>query len=382
MKKSKILFIIDDNTLTLHHGVRRYILSLAETIKDLFDIDFVIHRKISFCDSFYKIVFSQDFIMNNGFFSNYLVGDSKSDILKNIYQNKYKDKKSGIKELYSTTCIGSRISTDYCFVIVAAPWIHVDKTIFSCPVACIGLDAIPNIYAFHDVDNIALRKFAWQHMKGFEYYDIILSISADSKEQISSFTSRADKIFALPPFTPVGFNDIPISKDKAIGKSIILAAPFDERKGLKYMPEIINNSDADGLIVFGGVRCSLDSLINFFESINIEKIEWWYSVTTMKQIELYQKSRMLLFPSLNEGLGLPVLESLACNVPAIVSNIKPLNVLVDKDYIINLDAHMPDNVEKINNVLNSEYFPHDFSHKWNGDALFEFIKNITNYQGV
>ncbi|MGM3224119.1 glycosyltransferase [Dickeya zeae] len=381
MKKSKILFIIDDDILTVHHGVRRYILSLSEAIKNIFDVDFVIHRKISFCDSFYKVVFSRDFVVNNGFFSDYLVGESKSDIIKKISSNNYKDSQSSIKALYTTSCIGSRISTDYSFVIVAAPWIHINKNIFSCPVACIGLDAIPNIYAFHDIGNHPLREFAWRHKVGFEYYDMILSISEDSKEQISSFTSRRERIYSLPPFKPAGFNDIENSDIEPRKKSIILAAPFDERKGLKYMPEIINKTDVDELIIFGGVRCSLDSLMGFFKSINLEKIEWWYSVTTLKQIELYKKSRMLLFPSLNEGLGLPVLEALACNRPAIVSDIKPLNILVDKEYIIHFD-NLIDSTSKINNVFNSDYPVHEFDCKWSGEYLVEFIKDITNYTGV
>ncbi|MBP2857904.1 glycosyltransferase family 4 protein [Dickeya oryzae] len=382
MKKSRILFIIDDDILAVHHGVRRYVLSLSESIKNIFDIDFVIHRKISFCESFYKVVFSHDFVVNNGFFSDYLVGQSKSDIVKKISSNSYKGSQSNIDPSYTTSCIGSRLSTDYSFVIVAAPWIHINKNIFSCPVACIGLDAIPNIYSFHDMDNHPLREFAWRHKVGFEYYDMILSISEDSKNQISSFTSRRERIYSLPPFKPAGFNDVESSDVEPRNKSIILAAPFDERKGLKYMPEIINKTDADELIIFGGVRCSLDNLMGFFESINIEKIEWWYSVTTLKQIELYKKARVLLFPSLNEGLGLPVLEALACDRPAIVSDIKPLNTLVDKEYIINIDDDVSDSADRINQVLNSDYPIHEFDCKWDRENLVKFINDITNRTGI
>lgn len=41
--------------------------------------------------------------------------------------------------------------------------------------------------------------------------------------------------------------------------------------------------------------------------------------------ELYQTCDLLLFPSLREGFGLPVLESLACGTPAVISDVPALN---------------------------------------------------------
>lgn len=38
-------------------------------------------------------------------------------------------------------------------------------------------------------------------------------------------------------------------------------------------------------------------------------------------VELYRGAEVFLFPSLHEGFGLPVLESMACGVPAVVSNV-------------------------------------------------------------
>lgn len=41
--------------------------------------------------------------------------------------------------------------------------------------------------------------------------------------------------------------------------------------------------------------------------------------------ELYQTCDLLLFPSLREGFGLPVLEALACGTPAVISDVPALN---------------------------------------------------------
>ncbi|CNH70053.1 glycosyltransferase%2C MSMEG_0565 family [Yersinia frederiksenii] len=358
MKKSKILLILDDSIVNSHHGVRRYVLSLANAIKDCIDVDYIIHRKIAGIDTYFRVVFSSDFIINNGFFENNLVGQSRNEIIRKIRTHSYININNNLKVTYTCSYLGEKIPDEYSLVIVSAPWIHINKNCFSCITACIGLDAIPNIYSLQDIDNHGLREFAWQHKIGFEYYDLILSITDESKKQISSFIKNENKILSIPSFTPAGFEPIRIKRPRSNeGKTVVLAAPFDERKGVVFMPELINNSDIDSIIIFGSARCSFDMLLHFFEELSIEKIEWWSSVTTHKQIELYQRAHALLFPSLNEGLGLPVLESLACNTPAIVSNIKPLNELVESSFIIDLNDELSKNTSIINKVINvSENF--------------------------
>lgn len=375
MNKLKILFIIDDTILYEHHGVRRYVLSFANALSHRFKADFVTYRKFLNLHCFHHIAFTNKFIENNGFFENCLVGKTKESILKQIHFDNLINKKQNISAQFTTTYIGETINDDYYLVITAAPWIHIDKNILSCPVACIGLDAIPNIYAIENIHNDKLRTFAWEHKYGFNYYDFILAISDDSKNQISNFISNKNKVFCLPPIVPCGFTKINYIENKPQNRTIILAAPFDERKGLNFIPDIVNNSDADSLIIFGGIRCALNNLIDFFTSLNISNIEWWYSVTTEKQVELYQKSKMLLFPSLNEGLGLPVLESLACHRHVITTNIKPLNSLVDVKYLIELDD-LKNSVHKINKVLNDEKNTQELSKKWNNLQLIEVLENI------
>ncbi|MBN1848829.1 MAG: tetratricopeptide repeat protein [Deltaproteobacteria bacterium] len=53
-----------------------------------------------------------------------------------------------------------------------------------------------------------------------------------------------------------------------------------------------------------------------------------YHVETIPAPGLYHKGRILLFPSKLEGLGLPLLEGLACGLPAIVTNAPPMNEFV------------------------------------------------------
>ncbi len=57
-----------------------------------------------------------------------------------------------------------------------------------------------------------------------------------------------------------------------------------------------------------------------------------YHVETVPAPGLYHKGRILLFPSKLEGLGLPLLEGLACGLPAIATNAPPMNEFVRDGY--------------------------------------------------
>lgn len=57
-----------------------------------------------------------------------------------------------------------------------------------------------------------------------------------------------------------------------------------------------------------------------------------YHVETVPAPGLYHKGRILLFPSKLEGLGLPLLEGLACGLPAIATDAPPMNEFIQDGY--------------------------------------------------
>ena len=61
---------------------------------------------------------------------------------------------------------------------------------------------------------------------------------------------------------------------------------------------------------------------------------------------LYSGARLLLFPSLIEGLGMPILEAMACGCPVVTSNRSPMEDLVDSDEL----TADPENPVDISNV--------------------------------
>jgi glycosyltransferase involved in cell wall biosynthesis len=57
-----------------------------------------------------------------------------------------------------------------------------------------------------------------------------------------------------------------------------------------------------------------------------------YHVATVPAPGLYHKGRVLLFPTKLEGLGLPLLEGLACGLPAIATDAAPMNEFIRDGY--------------------------------------------------
>ncbi|MFT7516728.1 MAG: glycosyltransferase involved in cell wall biosynthesis [Myxococcota bacterium] len=55
-------------------------------------------------------------------------------------------------------------------------------------------------------------------------------------------------------------------------------------------------------------------------SRHAHRIKWVQHLTDTELLRYYQDAMALLFPSLNEGFGLVVLESMACGTPAIIGN--------------------------------------------------------------
>ena len=61
-------------------------------------------------------------------------------------------------------------------------------------------------------------------------------------------------------------------------------------------------------------RLGIDECVHYESDVDDERLR-----------ELYQISDVLLFPSLREGFGLPVLEALACGTPAVIADVPALN---------------------------------------------------------
>lgn len=110
-------------------------------------------------------------------------------------------------------------------------------------------------------------------------------------------------------------SDIPRKNTvRALKAFAILAAQFDDLRFLK-----VGNDQAN--------RLRMKTLV---EALGMkDRVEFRDSVTAEELAELYTGAECLLFPSLLEGFGFPVVEAMACGCPVVTSNRDPMRELVD-----------------------------------------------------
>lgn len=154
----------------------------------------------------------------------------------------------------------------------------------------------------------------------------ILTVSCFSKSEIIKFLKvDAKKIHVTPLGADPDF--IPMENISRInGKKIILCVgnvkPHKNLKRAILAFNNIANQIPDYKLVIVGKREGFDSPEIDLEKIitDSSRIEFTGYVTFEKLREYYSTADILLFPSLYEGFGLPILEAMAFNLQIVASN--------------------------------------------------------------
>jgi glycosyltransferase involved in cell wall biosynthesis len=105
----------------------------------------------------------------------------------------------------------------------------------------------------------------------------------------------------------------------------------------KMTPAVILAFDAlsrefPEISLFVHAQCELEKLPIQMVKIVKQNPRIQYHVETVPAPGLYHKSRVLLFPTKLEGLGLPLLEALACGLPAVATDAAPMNEFIRHGY--------------------------------------------------
>jgi len=82
------------------------------------------------------------------------------------------------------------------------------------------------------------------------------------------------------------------------------------------------------------------------EPIDLNNVEFLERKSDEALCDLYQKAKLLLFPSFNEGFGMPPLEAMACGCPVIVSDIPVLREVVGDEALF-VDPQQAQNIADI-----------------------------------
>lgn len=230
------------------------------------------------------------------------------------------------------------------------------------------LDVIPNLFSVL-LDEGKPFGFSHQHALGFKYYeehcDRVLTISEHTRDMYLEFVrgrrpgKKGPEVIAVPPFAPYSSLTEPsmACPDRRAAR-VVLAGCFDLRKGLRELPELLNGltNRIEEVVIYGGLRCRPADAETFFKSLNIDRVVWHLGATAEQVHGIYGESKLLLFPSKYEGLGLPLIEAQleGCRVATYpVSPMKELGLTG----AVSLSEKVADSINDLRQSL-SERFDH------------------------
>jgi glycosyl transferase GT4 family len=383
----KVAFLVEPDFKNLHYGVRNYFSTIKSIISKNFDTEYITYIILEGEILWYRLVFENVENEQEKKETQYISIKKKFSYLSYLkFMNKV-GQTNVIFDCYFQFLGTSIDKQEYDICIITNPWL-LDKRCDIRAKKIYGLvyDFIANFFVLTETNKPL--EWANRHRIGYEIFnstcDYIVGISEIVSKQYERIYQNVEKekIFYFPPFPPSYYEGVKYEGETK-ENSIILAAPFDKRKGLKDIPLLINNisADLDCVYIFGQPRCSQKDFNKFFKEIDVKLIKYYPTISNEELIKLYKKSKFLLFPSIEEGLGLPLIEAQICGCRIVSTNKKPMNELgVIGSYYLET-CKKGDKIENFNkkNMLNM-LKDDDFDYKKLSDLAWEkfSFKNVLN----
>ena len=162
----------------------------------------------------------------------------------------------------------------------------------------------------------------------------IFTVSEFSKKEISSqYTVSKDKIKVIPN----GLSPIEMAERQITGDYLLIVGGNNPRKNASAIIDRISEIESKGLklVVLSQINHVFDNQKLFIHP----SIIYLNSVSKEKYCSLIKYSKALIYPSLYEGFGIPILEALSMKVPVICNELS-----VFKESFGELPIYFNDNV--------------------------------------
>lgn len=148
----------------------------------------------------------------------------------------------------------------------------------------------------------------------FEWAD---AVTAGSKESYEYYSKFGSKVSFIP--NAIDMNSLPLGIDTRYEKQIIFAGRLSKEKGILTILETVKNLPKDiHLLIIGD---GPEKEIVEESTKNIENVHYLGYQPKEKTIPLIRGSKLLIQPSLAEGISATLLEAMACKTPVIATNL-------------------------------------------------------------
>jgi glycosyltransferase involved in cell wall biosynthesis len=195
-------------------------------------------------------------------------------------------------------------------------------------------DMVPNLVSAQALDLVEffdVTGFAHEHHLGYEFYErharTLTCISDCTRRDLLRFYLRDEchrAVVDIPFDIADGAARVPERRHRDTGAEarILLVNPLDHRKnlvGIRAALLSVARNRPLAVSVVGRERVGWSAAETFFGELTGAgiSVEWFRGASDDRLDALYAGSDVLLFPSLYEGLGLPILEAQAHGLPVV-----------------------------------------------------------------
>jgi len=205
------------------------------------------------------------------------------------------------------------------------------------------------------------RYMVMQTKRSLDTADAVIAISEKTREDlITAFRVKPEQITAIP----IGIGDafrndydhnylIKVRAQLALPERYILHVGVVEVKKnigllLQAAAPLIKNGLVDGVVLAGRDGLGADEIRRLAKELGLANQAHFLGFVPQELLPgVYIMAKVVVFPSLYEGFGLPVLEAMACGTPVITSNISSLpEVAGDAALLVS-----PNNPEELRQAL-------------------------------
>lgn len=240
-----------------------------------------------------------------------------------------------------------------CFEMAQPDFSPLDLKTYAAKVKVVILyDLIPIIFEKHYLSNTKIRQRYYQTIETIKSADLILTISeASRRDAVARLGIDPERIFNILAAANQNFRRLdPTPEQRAsiqarVGTSrpfVLYAASADMRKNLKgavtafaALPEPVRRAH-QLLLVSNFDDASRAAITGAAAALRLEPddVVLTNSVSDDELVSLLNICRALIFPSLYEGFGLPVLEAMQCGTPLVAADNSSIPEIVDRADIL------------------------------------------------
>lgn len=231
---------------------------------------------------------------------------------------------------------------------------HITGDIHYCILGLLGVKSVLTIhddYAIIKAPNIfnKIYKFIFWMYLPIKLSNKTLFITEATKRKVEKYIKSSNTAVITQHSINKGFVSTPYIFNTKKPRVLQIGATF--QKNLETTIKALNGIDCH-LRIIKKINTNQIKLLN---DCNIEYSNV-YNLTDLEIIEEYKKADIVVFPSLYEGFGMPIVEAQAIGRPVVTSNLAPMNwVAGDGAWLLNnpldIDEYKQILLEIINNPI-------------------------------